>query len=62
MTWIFNQAIRIIYHIEDIVPVTAIGSALAVAISWSQFYSVPWAILHGILGWLYVPYYVVVVE
>jgi hypothetical protein len=34
------------------------GSALAIAISWSQNESILWAILHGIFSWLYVIYYV----
>lgn len=33
------------------------GSALAIAISWSVNQSIFWAIVHGILGWLYVIYY-----
>ena len=33
------------------------GTALAIAISWSQNQSILWAIIHGILGWLYVIYY-----
>ena len=33
------------------------GSALAIAISWSVHHSILWAILHGILSWLYVIYY-----
>jgi hypothetical protein len=33
------------------------GSALAIAISWSQNQSILWAIFHGILSWLYVIYY-----
>lgn len=36
------------------------GSALAIAISWSVNQSVLWAILHGIFGWLYVIYYMIV--
>lgn len=36
------------------------GTALAIAISWSANKSVLWAILHGILSWVYVIYYVVV--
>jgi hypothetical protein len=32
------------------------GSALAVAISWHQHQSILWAIVHGILSWLYVIY------
>ena len=33
------------------------GSALAIAISWSANHSILWAIIHGILSWLYVIYY-----
>jgi hypothetical protein len=33
------------------------GSALAIVISWSQNHSILWAIVHGILSWLYVIYY-----
>jgi hypothetical protein len=33
------------------------GSALAIAISWSVNHSILWAIIHGILSWLYVIYY-----
>jgi len=34
------------------------GSALAIAISWSIHKSILWAIIHGLLSWLYVLYYV----
>lgn len=37
-----------------------IGSAIAIAISWSRNESVLFAILHRILGWLYVIYYLVI--
>ena len=33
------------------------GSALAIAISWTANKSILWAILHGVLSWLYVVYY-----
>lgn len=33
------------------------GSALAIAISWSQHQSILWAIVHGFLSWAYVVYY-----
>jgi hypothetical protein len=36
------------------------GSALAIAISWSVNKSIPWAIVHGALGWVYVIYYAVI--
>lgn len=35
------------------------GTAMAIAISWSANKSVLWAILHGVLSWLYVIYYVI---
>jgi hypothetical protein len=31
-----------------------LGSAIAVAISWSLHQSILWAILHGFFGWFYV--------
>jgi hypothetical protein len=33
------------------------GSALAIAISYANNHSILWAIIHGILGWLYVIYF-----
>ena len=35
------------------------GSALAIAISWSLHKSLLWAIIHGLLSWIYVIYYAV---
>jgi hypothetical protein len=32
------------------------GSALAIAISYTDNHSILWAIIHGIFGWLYVIY------
>ena len=32
------------------------GSALAMTISYTANHSILWAIIHGILGWLYVIY------
>jgi hypothetical protein len=32
------------------------GSALAMAISYTNNHSILWAIIHGIFGWLYVIY------
>jgi len=34
------------------------GSALAMVISYTTWHSVGWAILHGLLSWVYVIYYV----
>ena len=36
-----------------------LGSALAVAISWSLHKSIVWAIVQGFFGWFYVVYYAV---
>lgn len=36
------------------------GTALAIAISWSVNHSILWAILHGVLSWVYVIYYAVI--
>lgn len=33
------------------------GSALAMVISYANWHSIPWAILHGLFGWFYVIYY-----
>ena len=34
-----------------------LGSAIAVTISWSLHKSILWAVIHGVLSWLYVIYY-----
>ena len=34
------------------------GAVLAIVISWSYNHSVLWAILHGILSWIYVEYHI----
>jgi hypothetical protein len=36
------------------------GSALAIAVSYSNNHSLVWAIVHGILSWLYVIYFAIV--
>lgn len=36
------------------------GTALALVISYANWHSIPWAIFHGILGWVYVIYYAIV--
>ena len=33
------------------------GSALAIAISWSQHRSIIWSVIDGVLSWIYVAYY-----
>ena len=34
-----------------------LGTALAIAISWSVNQSILWAIVHGLLSWIYVIYF-----
>lgn len=36
------------------------GTALAMVISYTNWHSIPWAILHGIFSWGYVIYYAIV--
>ncbi|MBU7581272.1 MAG: hypothetical protein KAF27_12550 [Porphyrobacter sp.] len=36
-----------------------LGSAIAVAISWSLHQSIIWAIVHGFFGWFYVIWHAV---
>jgi hypothetical protein len=51
---------RVIYRTREVVKQgVGFGSALAIAISWSVNKSLVWAIVHGILSWLYVIYYAV---
>lgn len=41
-------------------PGIGLGTIIAVVISWSRNKSILWAIIHGILGWLYVIYALIV--
>lgn len=34
------------------------GTALAIVISWSHNHSIIWGIVHGLLSWIYIIYYV----
>jgi hypothetical protein len=36
------------------------GSALAMVISYVNWHSIGWAIIHGLLSWVYVIYYFIV--
>lgn len=36
-----------------------LGTIIAVILSYLKWRSIFWAILHGILGWIYVVYYVI---
>ena len=35
------------------------GSVLAVTLSWTANHAIAWALIHGLLGWIYVIYYLV---
>ena len=35
------------------------GSALAMVISYTNWHSVGWAIIHGLMSWVYVIYYII---
>ena len=35
------------------------GTCLAMVISYTNWHSVGWAIVHGLLSWLYVIYYII---
>lgn len=37
-------------------PSIGLGTIIAVVVSWSRNKSILWAIIHGLLGWLYVIY------
>ncbi|MEO5681673.1 MAG: hypothetical protein ABIQ88_03475 [Chitinophagaceae bacterium] len=39
-----------------VAPGVGLGTIIAVVISWTRNKSIIWAIIHGILGWLYVIY------
>lgn len=36
------------------------GSCLAMVISYTNWHSIGWAIFHGLLGWVYVLYFMIV--
>lgn len=41
-------------------PGIGLGTIIAVVVSWSRNQSILWAIVHGILGWFYVIYAILV--
>ena len=41
-------------------PGIGLGTLIAVVVSWSRNKSILWAIIHGLLGWLYVIYAILV--
>jgi len=46
------------YSVEGAKYGISFGTALAIAISYTNNHSVLWAIIHGFFNWLYVIYYV----
>ena len=47
-------------HVQKTADVGAmVGAALAVVISYTKWQSIGWAILHGLLNWVYVIYYII---
>jgi hypothetical protein len=43
-----------------VLPGVGLGTVVAVVVSWSRNKSIFWAIIHGLLGWLYVLYAIIV--
>ncbi|HQO10320.1 MAG TPA: hypothetical protein PLK90_09625 [Clostridiales bacterium] len=48
------------YRVETIRSGITFGTVLAIVISWSVNKSIIWAIIHGILSWIYVIYYIII--
>lgn len=48
---------------EDLIGLLAIslGAMIAVTLSWSINHSVWWMMIHGVLNWVYVAYYIIFV-
>ena len=40
--------------------VGGIGTIIAILLSWSMNHSIFWCVIHGILGWIYIIYYLIV--
>ena len=49
-----------VYKKEFIKTGITFGTALAIAVSYNANHSILWAILHGILSWIYVIYFAIV--
>jgi ABC-type Fe3+-siderophore transport system permease subunit len=47
-------------RVEGVKYGASFGSALAMAVSYTNNHSIIWAIIHGILSWLYVIYFAIV--
>ncbi|HMI78686.1 MAG TPA: hypothetical protein VK484_07825 [Ferruginibacter sp.] len=51
-----NGYVRPVY----LFPGVGLGTIVAVVVSWSRNKSILWAIIHGILGWLYIIYVLII--
>ena len=51
------SATKTVKHVSE--SGVTLGSVLAVVISYVKWQSIGWAILHGLLGWVYVVYYII---
>jgi hypothetical protein len=49
---------RVVYRKEIIRNGISFGSVLAIVMSWTLNKSIIWAIFHGLIGWIYVIYYI----
>ncbi len=49
---------KLVYRKEIIRNGISFGSVLAIVMSWTANKSILWAIFHGIIGWIYVLYYI----
>jgi len=49
----------VVYKREALRSGVGFGTALAIAISWSKNGSILWAVIHGLMSWLYVIYYAI---
>ena len=54
---VMPSATKTVKHVSE--SGVTLGSVLAVVISYAKWQSIGWAILHGLLGWVYVLYYVI---
>ncbi len=49
---------KIVYRKEILRNGISFGSVLAIVMSWTMNKSIIWAIIHGLMGWIYVVDYV----
>ena len=54
-----RKATAVLHNVRTVKKGMSFGAALAMVISYVHWHSVGWAILHGLLNWIYVIYYVI---